>query len=195
MRQTERSSRPGPKTPIPPRPSSSANRTVVTSWEPSTSSTPSTLRRWPRYSGQRNRRHRALPQNGSQPTPDRHIPRHRPRRHCLSLRLTSTTWWAHPPAEAFAEIPDWTVPCIVRQCTCLSAASGLGPRPSALSSSLSHSAHARVPRRPTTTTTSTTLPGTTKDISKTASTLMSPAEVSSIVGRPSARPQPSSTRR
>ncbi len=34
----------------------------------------------------------------------------------------------------------------------------------------------------TTTTTSTTLPGTTKDISKTACALMSPAEVSSIVG-------------
>ena len=53
----------------------------------STSTRPSTPRRWPRPAGERDRRRRALPQARPQPAADRDVPDRRPRRRRGSHRL------------------------------------------------------------------------------------------------------------
>ena len=91
----------------------------------------------------------------------------------------STTWWVRWPAEAAAEAAGtdavYRAPMHlpVRTVRILCAAFGALLLPVALSACSSSTSS---------TATSTTLAGTTKDISKTACALMSPAEVSSIMG-------------
>ena len=52
-----------------------------------------------RAAGQRDRRHRALPQARAQPAADRHVPGHRARRRRRRCAAASPTWWARWPTD------------------------------------------------------------------------------------------------